>query len=53
MVDLTAPATMSVGGTSYAFVFWVIDNVTQPSGQATIQVTMGANHTVLAQYDWR
>jgi len=57
VVALTAPESVSVGGKTYYFEMWFVDNVSVlPSDERPfneVEVTMGDGHTVLAQYDWR
>ncbi|MEY2408003.1 MAG: hypothetical protein QOF48_673, partial [Verrucomicrobiota bacterium] len=47
IVTLTAPLTAPNGNT---FVRWVLDGVNQTAGQATLAVTLGADHTAIAVY---
>ncbi|HUW34000.1 MAG TPA: SBBP repeat-containing protein, partial [Planctomycetota bacterium] len=51
VVSLTAPATATVGGVDYNFMRWTVDGVNQQDGQASVQVTMNADHIVAAMYD--
>ena len=53
VVNLTAPAAVSFGGKNYTFDRWYIDGQPQTGGQVELQLIMDADHTVLAQYDWR
>jgi len=53
VVSLIAPPTACVNGKVGNFDRWYVDNVPQPKDQLTVQVTLDANHTALAQYDWR
>ncbi|HUW30215.1 MAG TPA: hypothetical protein VM223_01245, partial [Planctomycetota bacterium] len=50
VVNLSAPATATISGTSYSFTRWTVDGVAQPDGVAAVQVTMDAAHTVVAAY---
>jgi len=50
VVNLTAPATVTVGALRYDFVQWTGDGT--PSGQ-DVQVTMGSDKTVVAEYALR
>ena len=57
VVALTAPESVSVGGKTYYFELWFLDNVSVlPSeGRAfnEVEVTMDDRRTAVAQYDWR
>jgi len=56
-VTLTAPESVSAGGKTYYFEFWMVDNeaVLPIEGRPfnEVEVTMDDEHTVLAQYGWR
>lgn len=52
-ITVTAPASVSLGGKTYTFSGWFIDDQPQPKGQVSIEVTMDADHAAVAQYDWR
>jgi len=45
---LTAPPSACVGTTRYQFVRWFIGNLPQAKGQASTQLVMDQDHTVLA-----
>ncbi|HUW32873.1 MAG TPA: hypothetical protein VM223_14800, partial [Planctomycetota bacterium] len=49
--------SFGIGGKTYYFEFWVVDNVpvilSEGSPFNELEVTMGDRHTVLAQYGWR
>lgn len=49
-VSLTAPAAPTGAGVRYKFLQWKVDNVAKTVNQATVQVTMNANHTAVAVY---
>jgi len=57
VVTLTAPESVSVGGKTYYFELWFVDNVAVAPSDARplneVELTMNDGHTVLAQYDWR
>ena len=54
LVTITATAAMAGGsGKGYNFLYWIVDDETQPYGQAELQLTMDADHTGIAIYDWR
>ena len=50
VVNLTAPASATVGEAIYTFVRWQVDGAGQDAGLASIQVTMDAAHTAVAAY---
>ena len=50
ITDLSAPAVVTVIGSDYGFVRWVVDNANQPDLQRSLSVKMDADHTVVAQY---
>ena len=50
VVNLAAPATAASGNVDYTFVRWTLDGANQTAGQASVQVTMSAAHTVVAVY---
>ena len=51
VVNLVAPTTAAVAGTSYTFIRWMVDGVGQPDGVADVQVTMDIDHTLVAVYE--
>jgi len=53
VVSLIAPPTACVDGKVCDFDRWYVDNVPQPKDQLELQLIMEANHSALAQYDWR
>jgi len=52
-VSLTAPESIAIGGTTYTFNRWYLNNLEMPSGQRTLQFTLEADTVALASYDWR
>ena len=50
-VVLSAPLTVTLDGVAWGFVRWTIDGVDQPDSQASVQITMDADHTVAAIYE--
>ena len=57
VVALTAPESVSVGGKTYYFELWFVDNVSVLPSEGRpfneVEVTMDDGRTAVAQYDWR
>jgi len=51
-VSLRAPIAVAFGGVTYAFQQWMIDGNPMAYRVATVQVTMDADHTATAVYDF-
>jgi len=50
-VNLT-PATASIGGRNWFFEYWMIDGQPKPRYIPIVSLTMDADHTAIAVYDW-
>jgi len=52
MINLTAPASVSVGDSDYPFACWFVNGQQQEEGQ-TLELMMDGDKAAVAQYDWR
>ena len=50
VVNLSALPLVTLSGSDYSFVRWVLDGINQPDLQTSIAVTMNADRTAVAQY---
>jgi len=52
-VNLTAPSTIMVGGTTWYFEYWLVDTAARLAGQYSLQLTMTGDHVAIAVYSPR
>ena len=52
VVNLTAPATASIGGRNWFFEYWMIDGQPRSRYISIVSLTMDADHTAVAVYDY-
>jgi hypothetical protein len=49
-IALTAPASATIGGWTYAFQRWQLNDINQPDGQTTLSFTLSLDSTAIAFY---